>query len=82
MLRDTLTTLRDLMTVHASSLSDGAEMTEAQFDDVLEASLSPALSMCERMGEMRPALWDRSIFAINCIAFAQVNYSPLPLLHL
>lgn len=40
---------------------------EAEFKPVLDAALEPALSMCEKMAEMRPAAWDRAVFGINCI---------------
>ena len=75
LLRDSLSTLREIMAVYAEASSD-APAAEGAFDDVLERSLGPALEMCSRMGELRPATWDRSIFAINCIAFVQAVLEP------
>ena len=43
------------------------ESREGEFQPVLDAALDPALSMCEKMAEMRPAAWDRAVFGINCI---------------
>lgn len=39
---------------------------DSEFRDVLDASLDPALEMCSRMADMRPAEWDRAVFCINC----------------
>lgn len=74
MLRDTLTTLRDVLTVQKASAAElnPTEVT-GEADELLDASLEPAMEMCTRMGEQRPSTWDRSVFAINCIAFVQVR---------
>ncbi|SCV74768.1 BQ2448_7797 [Microbotryum intermedium] len=48
--------------------SSPSVMTKADdFSPVLDQALDPALEMCEKMGQSRPLMWDRSIFAINCI---------------
>lgn len=71
-LRDVLSTLREILTVYATSLleQEGAPLSprarDSEFRDVLDASLDPALEMCTRMAEMRPAEWDRAVFWINC----------------
>ncbi|GAA5848632.1 hypothetical protein JCM9279_002723 [Rhodotorula babjevae] len=70
-LRDVLSTLREIMTVYASSLLDAESATpppssrEVEFRPVLDAALDPALDMCARMAEMRAAEWDRSVFWVN-----------------
>ncbi|GAA5932727.1 hypothetical protein JCM3775_002220 [Rhodotorula graminis] len=70
-LRDVLSTLREIMTVYASSLLDADSATpppssrEVEFRPVLDAALDPALDMCARMAEMRAAEWDRSVFWVN-----------------
>lgn len=70
-LRDVLSTLREIMTVYASSLLDAESATpppssrEVEFRPVLDAALDPALDMCARMAEMRPTEWDRSVFWVN-----------------
>ncbi|GAA5881595.1 hypothetical protein JCM3774_006489 [Rhodotorula dairenensis] len=71
-LRDVLSTLREILTVYATSLleQEGAPQSprarDSEFRDVLDASLDPALEMCTRMADMRPAEWDRAVFWINC----------------
>ncbi|GAA5821598.1 hypothetical protein JCM3770_005309 [Rhodotorula araucariae] len=71
-LREILSTLREIMTVYASSLLETEDsapslrVRETDFLDVLDAALDPALDMCARMAEMRPAEWDRSVFWVNC----------------
>ncbi|GAA5834551.1 hypothetical protein JCM11251_007038 [Rhodosporidiobolus azoricus] len=73
-LRDTLSTLREISNVHASSLLEhehastrpSPESREADFLPVLDAILDPALEMCGRMAEMRPVEWDRGVFWVNC----------------
>lgn len=59
------------MSVYSTSLLEdplrtNAESREADFADVLDAALDPALQMCEKMAEMRPSSWDRAVFGINC----------------
>ncbi|KAM0789745.1 hypothetical protein ACM66B_006600 [Microbotryomycetes sp. NB124-2] len=71
-LRESLSTLREIMAVYSSSLLDDANLVtfgqrEAEFKDVLDAALDPALDMCNKMAELRPSLWDRAVFKINCI---------------
>ncbi|KAI5479514.1 component of oligomeric golgi complex 6 [Pseudohyphozyma bogoriensis] len=82
-LREALTTLREVMAVYSSSLLEEpnesgvapdlealkakAATREAEFKPVLDAALDPALTMCEKMGEMRAGEWDRAIFGINCL---------------
>ncbi|KAK4056417.1 Golgi transport complex subunit 6 [Microbotryomycetes sp. JL221] len=71
-LRDTLSTLREIMAVYSSSLLDDAnlvsfEQRETEFKSVLDASLDPVLEMCDRMSQLRPTEWERCIFKINCI---------------
>ncbi|BGP43615.1 Golgi transport complex subunit 6 [Rhodotorula kratochvilovae] len=71
-LREVLSTLREIMTVYATSLLEteasapSPSAREYEFLDVLDAALDPALNMCTRMAEMRPAEWDRSVFWVNC----------------
>lgn len=70
-LREALSTLREIMLVYSSSLleedtSMSSLSRETEFDPVLDTILHPALEMCGRMGEMRSSEWDRSIFGINC----------------
>ncbi|KWU45606.1 oligomeric Golgi complex subunit 6 [Rhodotorula sp. JG-1b] len=71
-LRDVLSTLREILAVYATSLleQEGApsspQTRDTEFRDVLDASLDPALEMCSRMADMRPAEWDRAVFCINC----------------
>lgn len=71
-LRDVLSTLREILAVYATSLleQEGAPSSPqtrgTEFRDVLDASLDPALEMCSRMADMRPAEWDRAVFCINC----------------
>ncbi|GAA5985756.1 hypothetical protein JCM10908_007099 [Rhodotorula pacifica] len=71
-LREVLSTLREILTVYATSLleQEGAPTTprarDSEFRDVLDASLDPALEMCARMAEMRQAEWDKAVFTVNC----------------
>lgn len=71
-LRDVLSTLREILSVYATSLleQEGAptspQTRDSEFRDVLDASLDPALEMCSRMADMRSAEWDRAVFCINC----------------
>lgn len=71
-LRDVLSTLREILTVCATSLLEQEGLPQAprtldgEFREILDAALDPALEMCERMAEMRPAEWDRAVFRINC----------------
>ncbi|GAA6064385.1 hypothetical protein JCM10212_002918 [Sporobolomyces blumeae] len=71
-LRDTLSILREIMSVYSTSLLDHeAAVTEpakleADFSAVLDATLDPALQMCGAMAEMRPAAWDQAVFWVNC----------------
>ncbi|GAA6004653.1 Golgi transport complex subunit COG6 [Rhodotorula paludigena] len=71
-LREILSTLREVMTVYATSLLEheasvpSPKSREADFTDVLDAALDPALDMCTRMAEMRPVEWDRHVFWVNC----------------
>ncbi|TNY22049.1 oligomeric Golgi complex subunit 6 [Rhodotorula diobovata] len=70
-LREVLSTLREIMTVYATSLLEteasapSPSAREAEFRSVLDAALDPALDMCARMAEMRGAEWDRSVFWVN-----------------
>ena len=74
MLRDALSTLREILDVHNASLLDELEQPDAnEIDEVLSKGLDPALAMCERMGELRPGQWDRDVFAVNCLSFVQVR---------
>ena len=53
-LRDTLHTLREIIGVYTTSLVDEADR-EVDFATVLDKAVSPAVEMCERMGDMRRA---------------------------
>ncbi|GAA5872099.1 hypothetical protein JCM16303_000978 [Sporobolomyces ruberrimus] len=71
-LRDALSILREIMSVYSSSLLDHeasvatAEKRQADFTEVLDAALDPALNMCGAMAEMRPSSWDQAVFWVNC----------------
>ncbi|GAA5973964.1 hypothetical protein JCM11641_001246 [Rhodosporidiobolus odoratus] len=73
-LRDTLSTLREIMSVYATSLLEHEHETtqlspltrENDFKDVVDAVLDPAMQMCETMAEMRTSGWDRDVFRVNC----------------
>lgn len=72
-LRDVLSTLREIMSVYATSLLENEVTTattaakrEEDFRDVLDAALDPAIEMCGKMAEMRQAEWDRAVLWINC----------------
>lgn len=53
-LRDTLYNLREIIGVYTTSLVDEADR-ESDFATVLNKAVSPAVEMCERMGDMRRA---------------------------
>ncbi|GAA6043711.1 hypothetical protein JCM8097_007495 [Rhodosporidiobolus ruineniae] len=73
-LRDILSNLREIMSVYATSLLEheheatqlSPQTREAEFADVLDAALDPALQMCSTMAEMRPSQWDQAVFWVNC----------------
>ncbi|GAA5868756.1 hypothetical protein JCM8547_005368 [Rhodosporidiobolus lusitaniae] len=73
-LRDVLLTLREIMTVYASSLLEHEHSSthaspatrEADFQDVLDAALDPALQMCGTMAGMRQSERERAVFWVNC----------------
>lgn len=71
-LRDTLSTLREIMAVYNSSLLDtdalpvSLPQREAEFKPVLDTALEPALDMCDQMAAMRSNSWDRNVFGVNC----------------
>lgn len=72
-LRDATHLLQEIIGVYTSSLVDAQDRAD-DFETVLDKSLSPALEMCERMGEMRTSdAWDRDVFMINCIGYLQVS---------
>ncbi|GAA5919249.1 hypothetical protein JCM1841_006519 [Sporobolomyces salmonicolor] len=70
-LRDTLSTLREIMSVYSHSLLDSESPSSpsaspSDFKPVLDAVLDPALQMCGTMAEMRATEWDRAVFWVNC----------------
>ncbi|GAA5912228.1 hypothetical protein JCM5296_005454 [Sporobolomyces johnsonii] len=74
-LRDTLSTLREIMSVYSHSLLDSEfpsspsaqpSASPSDFKPVLDAVLDPALQMCGTMAEMRATEWDRAVFWVNC----------------
>lgn len=65
------------MTVYESSLLGDEDPVEREnaFSQILEASVDPAMEMCQRMSEMRREMsnWDRAVFLINCTTYMQVG---------
>ncbi|KAG9015159.1 Golgi transport complex subunit 6 [Tulasnella sp. JGI-2019a] len=74
-LRDASQVLREIMAVYESSLLGDEDPVEREsaFSQILEASVDPAMEMCQRMSEMRREMssWDRAVFLINCTTYMQ-----------
>ena len=75
MLRDALTTLKEIMEVYRGAALDEADREGGSetFEEVLERALDPALAMCDRMSELRQSQWDRDVFTANCLGYVKVR---------
>ncbi|WVQ77320.1 hypothetical protein IAR50_007004 [Cryptococcus sp. DSM 104548] len=85
-LREAVLVLRELLTVHSSSLLDPADQAEVEQDEVdklLTKAVGPCVEMCERMAEMRKSTvgagkrgrgegeWERDVFMVNCLGYLE-----------
>ncbi|KAH8921221.1 oligomeric complex COG6 [Atractiella rhizophila] len=86
LLREHVSTLREIMKVFSSSLVNDEEDSESnqEFDRVLKEGLEPAISMCEKMAVLKDAegkkgmneLSTGKVFLINCLGFIQSILQP------
>ncbi|ODN77170.1 hypothetical protein L202_05695 [Cryptococcus amylolentus CBS 6039] len=79
-LREAALILRELLTVHSTSLLDPADQaSQDEVDKLLDKAVGPCIEMCERMAEMRRSAvgkggggeWERDVFMVNCLGYLE-----------
>lgn len=72
-LKESLSTLREIMIVYKQSLLDEEDRSELdEFETVLEAALGPVLQLVESMKKLKHQDSEQLIFECNCVDFVQV----------
>lgn len=73
-IKDSMSTLREIMLVHKQSLLDEEDRSELdEFDNVLEAALGPVLQLVESMKKLKQQESEQLIFECNCVGYVQVS---------
>lgn len=73
-IKDSLGTLREIMTVYKQSLLDEEDRSELdEFENVLEAALGPVLQLVESMKNLKQQDREQLIFECNCVQYIQVR---------
>ncbi|KAL7409891.1 oligomeric Golgi complex subunit 6 [Mrakia frigida] len=75
-LRDSVQTLREIMSVYESTLIGVADdpRVEGDFARILDAAVDPPLEMCRRMADLRKGEggeWEKAVFLANCVGYLE-----------
>lgn len=73
-IKDSLSTLKEIMMVYKQSLLDEEDRSELdEFDNVLEAALGPVLQLVDNMKKLKQQESEQLIFECNCVGYVQVS---------